>query len=266
MLSKTARIAGDIEAHLAAAGRIVRTWPSQDSHCVSYAVEEAGRHFFVKHSSHPRGIESLRRAITVNAAIQHQALPRLHTTIDTPDGLALVYDLVPGELLRHAENPAACERFGRLPVPRTIAALDTIYDVHVKLADRGFIAVDLYDGCFIYDFDAGRMYLCDLDEYRRGPFVLEQQRLPGSTRFMSPEEFVRGSVIDQVSNVFTLGRCAMVLLGDKTGRPESWRGPEAMKQVVVRATSADRSRRQQSVARFVDEWRAVCRPGRGDRS
>jgi len=29
--------------------------------------------------------------------------------------------------------------------------LNTIFDVQLTLADRGYVAVDLYDGCFIYD-------------------------------------------------------------------------------------------------------------------
>ena len=104
------------------------------------------------------------------------------------------------------------------------------------LAERGFVASDFYDGCIIYDFQTSRTYLCDLDEYREGPFVLDMDRAYGATRFMAPEEFQRGAVIDQVTNVFNLGRAATVLLGDGTESMDAWKGTELMRKVVERAT------------------------------
>lgn len=82
-----------------------------------------------------------------------------------------------------------------MPTSEVLAALESIFDAHLAVADAGFVAVDLYDGCFIYDFVARRMRLCDLDEYRPGPFVVDADRLPGSLRFMAPEEFERGAAI-----------------------------------------------------------------------
>ena len=69
-------------------------------------------------------------------------------------------------------------RFRSLPVERILAALDTVFDAHLLLAEHGFVASDLYDGCIIYDFQTSRTYLCDLDEYRPGPFVLDMDRAP----------------------------------------------------------------------------------------
>ena len=139
--------------------------------------------------------------------------------------------------------------------------MDSIFDLHVLLAEKGFIAADLYDGCFLYDFSARRMHICDLDEYRRGPFRLEADRLPGSTRFMAPEEWQRGSQIDQVTNVFTLGRTAAILLGNRQGQPDAWRGTPAMGRVVQRATQEQRSSRFLSVATFTKAWRQACAAG-----
>lgn len=50
--------------------------------------------------------------------------------------------------------------------------------------------------------------MIDLDTYSRGPVVNTMGRMFGSTRFMAPEEFARGAVIDQRTTVFTLGRLA----------------------------------------------------------
>lgn len=44
------------------------------------------------------------------------------------------------------------------------------------------------DGCFLYDDERLAMHLVDLDEYRPGPFTVTADRLPGSSRYMAPEE------------------------------------------------------------------------------
>lgn len=267
-LTEVSRIDIDIEPYLQSQGEIFRAFREQDSGCVSYGVLAEGRRWLVKHSQDPRGIASLESARRLYTAVQHPALPRLHNVFETPGGLALVLDWLLGEVLydyttRHGpvgrdapDSPHA--RFRALPVDRILAALDTVYEAHAFLANRGFVAVDLYDGSIIYDFEAGRTYLCDLDEYRPGPFVLAADRLPGSRRFMAPEEWQRGATIDQVTNVFTLGRIALVLLGDGTDAPEAWRGNAAMLAVAVRATAPERDRRYPDVRAFVAAWRAAC--------
>jgi serine/threonine protein kinase len=267
--TNTKQIQVAVEAYLRQIGEVFHTFRDQDSGCVSYGVLAQGRRWFVKHADDPRGIASLRRAYHLHSTVQHEALPRLHNTFETPGGLALVSDWAPGELLYDytrfrgkagRQDPASAHsRFRALPTTQVLDALDTVYDVHLLLAEHGFIAVDFYDGCILYDFDRARTYLVDLDEYRPGPFTLDMDRLPGSRRFMAPEEWQRGARIDQVTNVFTLGRTAIVLLGAGDASLEGWRGTETMKKVVERATSADRAVRHQSVREFAEDWWAAVR-------
>jgi serine/threonine-protein kinase len=261
----------EIEPYLARWGRIFKTFRQQDSGCVSYGVVLDGRRWFVKHSDQARGIAGLRRARQLHGTVQHAALAQLHHSFSTPGGLALVYEWLPGQVLydyttgpSDRDDPSgrgspvgAHARFRALPAERILAALDTIYDAHLILAEAGFVVVDFYDGCILYDFDRHRTYLCDLDEYRPGPFMLENERLPGSRRFMAPEEWRRGAIIDQLTNVYTLGRTAAVLLGHGRVDGSEWRGGPALQAVIARATSADRALRQQSVQEFVAEWLAA---------
>lgn len=269
-LTEVTEIDVPAETYLRNVGGVFRTFTHQDSGTKSYGVFANGRRWFVKPSTDPEIVESLRRAQRLNSAVQHPALPRLHGSFTIPDGLALVYEWAPGEVLndpcftpdQRRHDPAHPHvRFRSLPVERILAALDTVFDAHVVIADRGFVASDFYDGCIIYDFETSRTSLCDLDEYREGPFVLERDRAYGSTRFMAPEEFQRGATIDQVTNVFNLGRTAAVLLGDGTGELHDWKGTEAMRAVVDRATLPDRACRHQSVAEFVADWRAAVSRG-----
>ena len=254
-----------VETYLRTAGGVFRTFPHQDSGTTSYGVFADGDRWFVKPSTDLSIVESLRRALRLNSVVQHPALPRLQNLFSIPGGMALVYEWAPGEVLSDARytreqrqhDPTHPHvRFRSLPREEILAALDTVFDAHLLLAERGFVASDFYDGCTIYDFENHRTYLCDLDEYREGPFVLDMDRAYGSTRFMAPEEFQRAAVIDQVTNVFNLGRAAAVLLGDGTESMDAWKGTEAMRKVVDRATLADQTRRYQSVREFVGEWRA----------
>lgn len=180
-------------------------------------------------------------------------------------GPVLVYPWVDGEVLygapvsgraRRIDPAGPHARFRSLPLSEILAAIETVFDAHIVIAEAGFVAVDLYDGCFIYDFDERRMYLCDLDEYRPGPFVVEEERLPGSTRFMAPEEWARGATIDQRTTVYNLARAALVLLdtGDLDG---SFRGSVTALAILNRAARDEPDARFPTVEAFVTEWRAT---------
>lgn len=144
-------------------------------------------------------------------------------------------------------------RFRRLPLPDVHAALDAVLGAHLAVEAAGLVAVDLYDGCMLYDFDERRMRLCDLDEYRQGPFTLDADRLPGSSRYMAPEEFVRGSDIDVRTTVFNLGRALRLLL-DAGDEEDQWRGTRGQLAVIQRATAADPQERFPSVRSLVETW------------
>ncbi|MGH9222374.1 MAG: serine/threonine protein kinase [Acidimicrobiales bacterium] len=239
----------------------------QDSGCRAYGhTDEEGRRWFVKTAVEPRAVPSLERAVALHRSVRHDTvIPLCGWATDDQGGMSLTYPWADGEVLYGApttgraqrldkESPHA--RFRALPVAEVRDALDAILDAHLTIAAAGFVAVDLYDGCFIYDFAARRMWLCDLDEYRPGPFTVDADRLPGSTRFMAPEEFERGRTIDERTTVFNLGRTALVLLhtGDLDGE---FRGTAAGRGVLARATQPDPDHRHPSVARFVADWRAA---------
>jgi serine/threonine protein kinase len=261
------RVEIDIEPFLEQDGEILRAYRAQDSGCVSYVVEQAGSRYFVKHAVSERGVQGLGRAERLYAAVRHSALPTLLNRFRTPAGVAHVYEWVPGDVLydyvaargeagrRRSDSPHA--RFRTLPTQRILESLETIYDLHVRIAAAGFIAVDFYDGCILYDFQRHRTWICDVDEYRVGPFLLQAERLPGSTRFMAPEEFRCGATIDQETNVFTLGRTAIELLSDGELESDAWRGTERMRAVLRTATSAEKDRRHRSVDAFVAAWHSA---------
>jgi len=154
---------------------------AQDSGCTAYGVEALGRRWFVKKATTERARASLVRAAGLHLAVRHHAIVRPELILDGDDGLTLVYPWCPGTVLNHAtghgSDRSGLVRFQALPVVAVRTALDVILDAHLAVAEAGYIPVDLYDGCFLYDFDAATTHLIDLDEYRPGPFLLDAERL-----------------------------------------------------------------------------------------
>ena len=266
------RIDGDAEQYLRAAGNVLAEFGelTQDSGNTSYGVEVNGARYFVKTAGlpgqsrgvleHPARVELLRNAVRLRAVCSHSALPVLHRVIESPAGPLLVYEWIDGELLgapgqRRDDPSSAFQRFRSLPVPRILRCLDKVFDLHEEIARAGWVAVDFYDGCLIYDFASGRLGVVDLDLYNEGPFVNRMGRMFGSTRFMSPEEFELGALIDERSNVFMMGRTALVFLSDGTLSRTAFRGPRELFNVAARAASTERSLRFDSIGAFCKTWR-----------
>lgn len=256
---------GDLRTYLEARGAIFTNFEDQDSGCVSFGVEIDGVRWFIKHGAAGAAAASLERGLAFHRAVQHPAIIPPLAAVATRAGLTLCAVWVEGEVLypatRHhrpdRSDPASPHaRFRAQPLEVVLAALDTLFDAHLEVARRGFVAVDLYDGCFLYDFDRHVLHLCDLDEYRPGPFFLHAGRLPGSSRFMAPEERRRGALIDQRTTVFGLARAAWVLLDETDGG--GFRGSDEMAAVIERATQPRQEDRYRHVEDFVAAWRRAC--------
>jgi hypothetical protein len=222
----------------------------QDSGCLSYGVECSGRRWFVKTATEPHAAGPMTRVVALHRTVRHAAIVRPVAVLPGP---TLIYPWCPGRVLNAATvrggDRSVLERFRRLPVDEIHPALDAILDAHVAIAAAGWVSVDLYDGCFLYDFDGRRMHLIDLDEYRPASFVLDADRLPGSGRYMAPEEWMRGATVDERTSVHHLGRALQQLLTDD-------RSTDRERAVTARATDPDPGRRHPTVAALVADWRS----------
>ena len=245
---------------------------TQDSGNVSYGIEIEMERYFVKTPGrpddprpvldHPARVALLRNAVRLRQSFNHSALPRLCRVIESPFGPLLVYEWLDGELLgvpsaKRDDPTSAFQRFRKLPAFMILKCLDAIFDLHEKLATADWIAVDFYDGCLMYDFASEELRVVDLDMYRECPFRNERGRMFGSTRFMAPEEFEFGALIDERTNVFVMGRTALVFLSDGTLNADAFRGSRDLFDVVARACDPVRSCRFDSMAAFCRAWRVA---------
>jgi serine/threonine-protein kinase len=238
-------------------GEVFATFDTQDSGNVSYGVRIGERRYFMKTAGriddpeHAARVARLRNAVVIATSCAHRALPVLDHVIESQAGPLLVYDWFDGELLgvpsaRRDDPASSFARFRALPAPMIAAAVTTIYDLHAQLARAGWVAVDFYDGCLMYDFASEELRVIDLDMYSRGPFTNTMGRMFGSTRFMAPEEFELGARIDERTTVFNLGRASFVFLDE--------RGTATQLAAATRACSPDPAARFATVEGFLAAW------------
>ena len=241
----------------------------QDSGNISYGIRAEGGRYFVKtagrpdnpapYLNHTERVSMLRNAAHLWQGCGYHTLPTLHQVVESPTGPLLVYQWVNGELVRTdaatREHPQSTfQRFRQLASEEILSVLDQVYELHNQLAQMGWIAVDFYDGCMIYDFNHKGFHVVDLDLYREAPFVNEMGRMFGSTRFMAPEEFELSARIDERTNVFTMGRTAAVFLSDGTLDRLPFRGSDALYEVIRRACRDNRNERFDSMGAFYRAW------------
>ena len=246
-------------------GRVFRVFDDNDSGNISFGVDDGNRKRFIKlagartinaGSTPEEAVALLRGAAKVYDDIVHPNIVRCIGSIDRSPYFGLVFEWGAGELLRRIYS----EPFGRfrsLPVEERLAAFDTVLVAMQHIHDSGYVAVDLYDASFLYDFGRKHLTVCDIDVFERKPMVNTMGRMWGSTRFMSPEEFELGAEIDEITNVYTLGAVAFLFFGDERTRASAeWDAADALFRVALRATSSRREDRYQSIAEFAGAWRA----------
>ena len=121
--------------------------------------------------------------------------------------------------------------------------------------ERGYVAIDFYDGSIMYDVTNEKTIICDIDFYQKSPYV-GSMGLWGSTRFISPEERTDGAVLDEVTNVYNMGATAFALFADSDRTIEKWTLSEELYNVAKKAASDERGSRQQSIRELISEWKS----------
>ena len=205
-----------------------------------------GRETFFKFF--PKRLASPRAAIEIAIAGRnlHSAIVPLRQEVSCTDGVLLIYDRVSGESLDAME---ARRRFQRLPLTKRRSAVATIFDALAAIADAGFMIVDWYEGNMIYDFHRNAIWLFDWELCREGDgFALEMDSNYGSSRLMAPEEFLRGSQLDQRTLVFNLGRYALLTLPELA---------EPLAPILARATYPSRAKRYATIREFSSAFQAA---------
>jgi serine/threonine-protein kinase len=254
-------------------GKVFKVFDEQASGNISFGVQNGKDKYFIKFAGAPRknyianrdtgaidsvsAISFLKRAVPIYTELVHPTLIKFIEAEEIGGGYAAVFEWTDAVGIEPKGSPDYM-RFMQMPTKKKIQAYEDIMEFHSHVAARGYVALDFYDGSILYDYENEKVVICDIDLYQKSPFQnIGNLGIVGSARYVSPEECVPDAVMDEITNVYTMGATAFALFtyGDRS--PEAWPLNKALYDVVKEAVSDDRDERQQSVQQLIEEWRAA---------
>jgi serine/threonine-protein kinase len=247
-------------------GKAFKAFDSQDSGNICFGAADGGKRYFVKFAGAPteRGtittdeaIANLKISLPIYRDLAHPNLIKLINAEEIGGGFAMVFEWVDA-ICAQRMYPADYKAFQELSLEVKHKIFSDIMEFHAHVAAKGYVAIDFYDGSIMWDAENGRTIICDIDFYQKSPYV-GRMGLWGSSRFVSPEERTNGAVIDEVTNVYTMGATAFCLFANSNRSPEAWPLSPKLYAVASRAASDERDERQQSMRQLIEEWRAAQR-------
>lgn len=276
---------------LSAIGRVFAVFDENDSGNISFGVENEKGNFFVKvaglatmHSFHSKeeAIFALQEAMSVYETIQHSDLIQLvrHYAID--DLYVAIFKWVDGDCLFdhwnfeiYEKNPdilPPAKRFRQLPLSRRIELSEILFSFLETVSERGYVAVDFYDGSLMYDFKNDVMTICDIDLFRKKPTWNDMgEDYWGTKRLKAPEEYEYGAVIDEITNLYTLGALIFdSFFGNYTNAEmqkryqehafspcsiENWELNAQCYEVAKKAVEKEREKRYSTIQEFHKQWK-----------
>ena len=246
-------------------GTVFKVFDDQDSGNLCFGVRaDNGRRYFVKFAGAPAlqytgsaddAVSRLQMAVPIYRDLAHPLLIKLVKAEAIGNGYVAVFDWVDAICAMRMYSDDY-RQFRQLSLQIHDRIFQDVMKFHIHMANRGYVAIDFYDGSIMWNKKRQETVICDIDFYQKSPYV-GSMGLWGSSRFVSPEERIDGAVIDEVTNVYTMGATAFCLFADSNRSREAWPLSDRRYDVVARATSDDRSQRQQSITQLIDEWRAA---------
>ncbi|MDR3120044.1 MAG: serine/threonine protein kinase [Clostridiales bacterium] len=239
----------------------------QDSGNICFGVQSNdGKRYFVKFAGAPTkrydgeiadAISRLKATVPIYENLAHPSLIRFIKAEEIGGGFAMVFEWVDA-ICAGRQYQLDCQKFQQLPIETKLQIFDEIMEFMAFVAERGYVAIDFYDGSIMWDSVNNRTVICDIDFFQKSPYV-GRMGLWGSARFISPEERTDGAIIDEITNVYTLGATAFTLFADSSRTRETWPLSDAQYAVVKKTVSDNRNERQQSIRQLIDEWKAIQR-------
>ncbi|MCR8848047.1 serine/threonine-protein kinase [Rossellomorea sp. SC111] len=244
-------------------GEVFKVYDDQDSGNICFGVRDDDEKLFIKfagantarYDGKPEeAIAGLKSAVKVYEDLRHSNLVNLIRAEEVGGGFAAIFEWTDGECMGKM-YPLSRGKFMQLPDSTRVGVFRDILDFHIHAAEQGYVAIDFYDGSILYDFSKKETLICDIDLYAKRPYINTMGRMWGSSRFMAPEEFQKGAVIDEITNVFVMGATAFALFGGEKDRSRGkWRLSDGLYEVALKAVSDDREERQASLVELKRGW------------
>ncbi len=270
-------------------GKVFCVFSQNDSGNISFGVDDGKEKFFVKVAglktiesvrTPEEAIASLKEAMPIYEDIKHPNLIELVKHYSLDNIYIAIFKWVDGDCLfdywnfeKYHDNsqivPPA-KRFKQLPLEKRIKSVGVLFSFLSAVSKSNYVAVDFYDGSIIYDFSTETTTICDIDFFRKKPAINDMgEDFWGTKRLKAPEEYVNGAVIDEVTNVYTLGALIFSFFGNFTDADirlryknntflpctfENWELSKSCYDSVLKAVSIDRTARYASINEFFIAW------------
>lgn len=260
------------------------------SGCICIGMEDAERKYFCKIAgvntveaevSPKESVKILKEAVHLYYDLAHPNLIKIIEEYDYKQFYVVVFEWANGECLfdhwnfetyqRDTTIKSPKERFKELPVSKNLEAIEVLFSFLKNVNQKGYVAVDFYDGSIMYDFLTDVTTVCDIDFFRKAPVINDKGiEWFGTKRLKAPEEYIEGSAIDEQTNIFTLGALIFEFFGRFSDEEIqrrycnsqfvpcsllNWQLSEESYRVAAKAVSLNKSERYSTFAEFFYEWK-----------
>jgi serine/threonine-protein kinase len=259
-------------------GKVFKVFDEQGSGNIAFGTEKGGKRYFVKFAGAPKpnyianresgevdaesAVTLLKAAVPIYRDLAHPTLIKFVTAEEIPcgatsGGFAAVFEYEDAIGIEPKDSPDYL-RFMQMPLENKKRAFEDIVEFHIHVAEKGYVALDFYDGSILYDYDNEKVIICDIDLYQKSPFVnVGKMGIIGSAGYVSPEECIEDEVMDEITNVYTMGATAFALFAYGNRTLEKWTLSKEQHDVAIKAVSDERDNRQQGIKQFLAEWRSA---------
>ncbi|MFD2115397.1 serine/threonine protein kinase [Paenibacillus yanchengensis] len=243
-------------------GHVFKVYDDQDSGNICFGVKQKNNKYFIKFAGAPTeqyagsredAIARLQASVSIYENLVHHNVIKFIRSEEINSGFAMIFEWIDGECMGRM-YPQSRRKFMQMPYSTRLDVFDDILSFHAYVVAQGYVAIDFYDASIMYDFEAKKTIICDIDFYSKMPYTNKIGRMWGSSRFMSPEEFELGATIDEVTNVYLMGATSFALFAEYDRTLEKWSLSEDLYKVAIKAVSNERNQRQQSIEQFIEEW------------
>lgn len=243
-------------------GRVFKVFDDQDSGNICFGVKDKRTRMFIKFAGAPTAeyegsptdaIERLKSTVDIYKSIKQKSLISYIESEEIGNGFAMIFEWRDGECMGRMYEESH-KNIMQLPVDDKIHIFSDIIEFLQDITQEGYVAIDFYDGSIMYDKKERITTICDIDFFRKSPSINDMGQMWGSSRFMSPEEYEIGAVLDEITNVFTLGKMGFSLFNDSNQDIRKWPLSIAKYNVLTKAISKERDMRYSGIIAFADAW------------
>lgn len=243
-------------------GKVFTVFDKQDSGYLCFGVQNKNKKLFLKmagaatiesNAGLEEAINRLKLTVTIYNDLCHPNLIEMIEHKEIKEGYLTVFEWFDGDCM--GKQYHSFDKFIALPIEKKLNIYKEILLFHLHTNNRGYIAIDFYDGCIMHNFTTDQTMICDVELYSKKPIMNTMGRMWGSSRYMSPEEFQMGAQIDERSNVFQMGATAFQLFGGGIEHSfNKWQANDKLYSIALKAVNIEKSDRYQTIDEYFEAW------------